>query len=238
MMVHDHSVHFDNVCKHYNVRTHNGLVTVNAVDELKLSFRAGEVVGLIGHNGAGKTTMLRLIDGIIKPTSGMVRIRGRVGAMLDIGAGLQGELNGKDNILLKGFLMGMRYREVMRVYESIVALSGIGSSLNVPVKYYSSGMQMRLAFSIAIHTPADIFLIDEALVVGDADFQTACSGRLAELRENGKIVFLITHEMAMVQDFCNRVIVLDKGKQVFDGSVKEGIARYSQIVAKRNPEKK
>jgi lipopolysaccharide transport system ATP-binding protein len=183
-----------------------------ALRDVDLEVNAGEILGVIGDNGAGKSTLLKVLHGITRPTSGRVRLRGRVGAMLEVGAGFHRELTGRDNIFLYGAILGMTRAEIRAKFDAIVAFAGVERFLDTPVKRYSSGMYVRLAFSVAAHLDADIVLIDEVLSVGDAGFQARACTRVRELTRSGRAVVMISHHLATVARLASRVAWLDAGQ--------------------------
>lgn len=197
-----------------------------ALRDVSFSIPAGQTVGLIGANGAGKSTTLKLISGVSQPTSGRARTRGRIGALLELGAGFHPELTGRENIYLNGALLGMSRREVQRKFEAIVAFSEIEPFIDVQVKHYSSGMFARLAFAVNIHVDPEILLVDEVLAVGDLAFQRKCLQRIEALREQGVTVFLVSHVMDTLRTLCSRVIWLERGHVILDGPAESVVAQY------------
>jgi len=194
-----------------------------------ISFRVdeGEVVGLIGRNGAGKSTLLKVLARITEPTEGRVELRGRVGALLEVGTGFHPELTGRENIFLNGAILGMKRAEIIREFDRIVDFAQIGRFLDTPVKRYSSGMYVRLAFAVAAHLEPEILIVDEVLAVGDAEFQRKCLGRMDELRSKaGRTIFLVSHNLEMIEALCTRCILLHEGRIVFDGSTGEALEKY------------
>jgi lipopolysaccharide transport system ATP-binding protein len=187
----------------------------------------GEVVGLIGRNGAGKSTLLKILSRITEPTEGRAELRGRVGALLEVGTGFHPELSGRENIFLNGAILGMKRSEIIRQFDRIVDFAQIGRFLDTPVKRYSSGMYVRLAFAVAAHLEPEILIVDEVLAVGDAEFQRKCLGRMDELRtQKGRTVFLVSHNLEMIESLCTRCILLDEGRIVFDGKTSQALERY------------
>jgi ABC-type polysaccharide/polyol phosphate transport system ATPase subunit len=194
-----------------------------------VSFRVdeGEVVGLIGRNGAGKSTLLKVLARITEPTEGRVELRGRVGALLEVGTGFHPELTGRENIFLNGAILGMKRAEIVREFDRIVEFAQIGRFLDTPVKRYSSGMYVRLAFAVAAHLEPEILIVDEVLAVGDAEFQRKCLGRMDELRSHaGRTIFLVSHNLEMIEALCTRCILLHEGRIVFDGKTVEALEKY------------
>ncbi len=197
-----------------------------ALRDLSFHIRSGEVVGIIGKNGAGKSTLLKVLSRITEPTEGIIEIRGRVGSLLEVGTGFHPELTGRENVWLNGAILGMRRREIAERFDEIVDFSGVDRFIDTPVKHYSSGMQMRLAFAVAAHLGSEILLIDEILAVGDADFQRKSFGRMEEISREGRTVILVSHSLSSVARLCERAIVLDAGRLVFDGPASEAVATY------------
>jgi lipopolysaccharide transport system ATP-binding protein len=199
---------------------------VAALDDVSFSVARGEVLGLIGANGAGKSTLLKVLSRITEPTAGRVLIRGRVGSLLEVGTGFHPELTGRENIFLNGTILGMRRAEIVRRFDEIVEFSGVSQFLDTPVKRYSSGMQVRLAFAVAAHLEPEILLVDEVLAVGDAEFQQRCLGRMREVTNEGRTVLFVSHNLAAVRALCQRAVVLQKGRLVFDGPTDEAVHHY------------
>ena len=186
----------------------------------------GESVGIIGRNGVGKSTILALIAGVLKPTSGRVLVNGRVSPLLELGAGFHPELSGRDNILLNGVLLGMRRDEVSRKSADIIAFSGLEDSIDEPLRVYSSGMTARLGFAVAVHLEPEILLIDESLTVGDEVFQEKCIAKVAELHRRGVTTLLVSHDLRSVARLCSRAMVLEARKIAFAGSAAEAVEFY------------
>ena len=186
----------------------------------------GEAVGLVGPNGAGKSTLLKLLSRITVPTEGRITLRGRVATLLEVGTGFHPELTGRENIFVNGAILGMRRREIEARFDEIVEFSGIERFIDTPVKRYSSGMYVRLAFAVAAHLEPEILLVDEVLAVGDAEFQRKCLGKMQEASEGGRTVVFVSHNMAAVQRSCSRAFVIDKGQIVADGPPAEAVAAY------------
>jgi lipopolysaccharide transport system ATP-binding protein len=197
-----------------------------AVRDLSFEIADGEVFGIIGRNGAGKSTLLKILSRIIQPSEGRAWVRGRVGTLLEVGAGFHPELTGRDNVYLSGAILGMSRREIASRFDEIVAFSGVERFLDTPVKRYSSGMYLRLAFSVAAHLEADILVVDEVLAVGDAEFQQKCLGRMEEVAGAGRTVLFVSHNLAAVHTLCTRAGVLDAGRFVHYGDVEECIRSY------------
>ncbi|MDY7040103.1 MAG: ABC transporter ATP-binding protein [Chloroflexota bacterium] len=189
-----------------------------ALRDVSLEVRPGEMLGIIGPNGAGKSTVLKLVARIIEPTSGRIEVGGRVGALLELGAGFHPELTGRENIYLNGSILGLSRKQIRQQFDAIVEFSGIGSFIASPVKHYSSGMFMRLGFSIAVHVSPNILLVDEILAVGDFAFQEKCLAKIGELRQQGTTIIFVSHDLTAVRNLCDRVIWLDGGTVQAEGS--------------------
>lgn len=197
-----------------------------ALRDISFDIEQGEVVGLIGRNGAGKSTLLKILSRITKPTQGYVRLRGRVGSLLEVGTGFHPELTGRENIFLNGAVLGMKKAEILRKFDEIVAFAEVEKFIDTPVKRYSSGMYMRLAFAVAAHLEPEIMLIDEVLAVGDSSFQKKCLGKIGKVAEQGRTVIFVSHNMVAVQDLCRRVIWIDEGRIAEQGDTESVIANY------------
>jgi ABC-type polysaccharide/polyol phosphate transport system ATPase subunit len=200
-----------------------------AVKDVSLQVRRGEVLGIIGHNGAGKSTVLKLLSGITAPTRGTITVKGRLTALLEVGSGFHPELTGRENIYLSGSILGMSRRDIGQQLESIVDFAGVRQFIDNPVKRYSSGMYVRLGFSIAAHLYPDILLLDEVLAVGDRAFREKCAVRIAELHKRGTTMIFISHDLGAVRRICQRVILLHRGEIVVEGSADDAIQRYTEI---------
>jgi lipopolysaccharide transport system ATP-binding protein len=197
-----------------------------ALRDISFNVRQGEVVGILGRNGAGKSTLLKILSRITQPTSGSVRVGGRVASLLEVGTGFHDELSGRENIYLNGSILGMRQREVARHFDAIVDFSGVGQFLDTPIKRYSSGMRLRLGFAVAAHLEPDILVVDEVLAVGDAGFQKKCIAAMEGLRGRGRTVLFVSHNMAAVENLCSRGIWIEGGKVHKDGPAAEVIRAY------------
>jgi len=197
-----------------------------ALRDVSFKVREGEVLGLIGRNGAGKSTLLKILTRITTPTNGRAIIRGRVGSLLEVGTGFNPELTGRENVYLNGSILGMKRREIQRKLPDIVEFSGIEKFIDTPVKRYSSGMYVRLAFSVAAHLEPEILLVDEVLAVGDAEFQQRCLGRMEDFSGTGRTVLFVSHNMQTINQLCERAIWLDGGTIVADGDTSDVVTRY------------
>ena len=203
------------------------LERVHALKNVNFSIKKGETVGIIGKNGAGKSTLLKLMAGVSSPTSGNVKVSGRISPLIELGAGFHPELTGKENIFLNGVILGMEEKYLVDKFKEIVNFSEIEMKfIYTPVKYYSSGMYMRLAFSVAVFTQPDLLLVDEILSVGDTAFQAKCLKKMDEFKRLGVTTIFVSHSLETVKSFCSRVIYLKDGKVEFDGNVEEGIKKY------------
>lgn len=197
-----------------------------ALRDVSFEIARGETVGLIGPNGSGKSTALKLVSRILEPTSGRIQVDGRVGALLELGAGFHPDLTGRENIHLNASILGLSRAQIRRVLDDIIAFAELERFIDVPVKHYSSGMYVRLGFSVAVHTDPEILLVDEVLAVGDAPFQRKCLDRIGQLRRRGVTILFVSHSMDTVRSICSRVLWLDHGELVIDGSTEAAIARY------------
>jgi len=198
-----------------------------ALDDVTLDIPAGQALGIIGRNGAGKSTLLKILSRITTPTTGRVEIRGRVGSLLEVGTGFHPELTGRENVYLNGAILGMRTREIDRAFDSIVRFAQVERFLETPVKRYSSGMYVRLAFAVAAHLSTEILVVDEVLAVGDIEFQRRCLGKMGEVTSHdGRTVVFVSHNMAAVEAFCRRCVHLEAGRVVADGTPAEAIGHY------------
>ncbi len=242
-------VRIDNVRKRFRVRRDNSLKDrivhlgrqgrthredFIAVKDVSLDIEAGTTVALMGANGSGKSTLLKLIGGIVAPTSGSIHTRGRMAALLELGAGFHPDLSGRENIYLNASILGLTRTEIDARFDEIVEFSGIADFIDTAVKFYSSGMYVRLAFSVAIHTNPDILLVDEVLAVGDEAFQRKCMDRIAQFRANGCTIILVSHSAQQVAELCDRGIVLRKGEVVHDGDVDEAIGVLRDVLEGRD----
>ncbi len=195
---------------------------------MSFEVRAGEVVGIIGRNGAGKSTLLKILSRITEPTEGIAEIRGRVSSLLEVGVGFHAELTGRENVYLNGAILGMRKAEIDRKFDEIVAFAEVERFIDTPVKHYSSGMHMRLAFAVAAHLEPEILIVDEVLAVGDANFQKKCLNKMEDVGHQGRTVLFVSHNMTAVTRLCQRVILLGEGRVIEDGPSAHVVGAYLQ----------
>jgi lipopolysaccharide transport system ATP-binding protein len=197
-----------------------------AIKNVSFEINRGEIVGIIGRNGAGKSTLLKTLARITEPTTGYIDIYGRVGSLLEVGTGFNYELTGRENIFLSGSILGMRNAEIKRHFDEIVEFSEVEKFIDTPVKHYSSGMYLRLAFGVAAHLQPEILLVDEVLAVGDVAFQKKCLGKMGDVAKQGRTVLFVSHNMSAVQELCQRGILIDAGQMAYDGRISHAIAEY------------
>lgn len=199
-----------------------------ALKNVSFEVKRGEVLGIIGRNGAGKSTLLKILSRVTTPTSGEIRVKGRIASLLEVGTGFNPELTGRDNIYLNGAILGMRKHEIDRKFDEIVAFAEVGRYIDTPVKRYSSGMYVRLAFAVAAHLEPEILIVDEVLAVGDAEFQKKCLGKMQDVSKGGRTVLFVSHNMTAVQTLCHRALMLSTGQLIADDSVASVVMRYLQ----------
>lgn len=197
----------------------------HALKDVSIDIRQGEAVALLGFNGSGKSTLLKHISGVMLPDSGTVRTRGRVAGLIEVGAGFHPDLSGRDNVYLNGAILGMTEPQINERFESIIEFAEIDQFIDTEVKFYSSGMYLRLAFSVAVHTDPEVFLVDEILAVGDEPFQRKCIDKINELAAANKTLVVVSHDLDLVSKICARGILLDHGRITFDGAIAEAVAR-------------
>ncbi|MFP7759731.1 ABC transporter ATP-binding protein [Marisediminicola sp. LYQ85] len=235
----------DSVSKRFVIRRDNSLkerlVTLGrlgrrhreefwALRDVSISIPAGTTVGLIGHNGSGKSTLLKVIGGIIDPTSGSVKRRGRIAALLELGAGFHPDLTGRENVYLNASILGLSRTETDERFDDILAFAGIGDFIDTQVKFYSSGMYVRLAFAVAVHTDPDLLLVDEVLSVGDEAFQRKCLDKIRSFQAEGRTIILVSHSLGQVSEMCDHVVLLNKGNVEFEGDPVEAVARFRDLL--------
>lgn len=197
-----------------------------ALEGVSFKVERGQVLGIIGHNGAGKSTLLKIMSRITEPSRGYADLNGRVSSLLEVGTGFHSELSGRDNVFMNGTILGMSHREVKQNFDEIVAFSGVEEYIDTPVKFYSSGMKVRLAFAVAAHLSPEILIIDEVLAVGDLAFQEKCLGKMESVSQSGRTILFVSHNMSAVEGLCHRCMLLEGGRKTYDGTVAEAINRY------------
>jgi lipopolysaccharide transport system ATP-binding protein len=205
-----------------------------ALRDASLDVKQGEVVGLVGRNGAGKTTLLKLLSRITRPTAGFAEIRGRVGSLLEVGTGFHPELTGRENVYLSGAILGMKKAEIVKKFDEIVAFAEVERFLDTPLKHYSTGMQMRLAFAVAAHLEPEILLVDEVLAVGDIEFQKKCLGKMQGISKSGRTIVFVSHQMNQIRRLCERVIWIDSGQLRLDGPTSSVVSAYEESTITRS----
>ena len=205
--------------------------TLWALRDVSFEIGAGEVVGVIGRNGAGKSTLLKILSRITEPTHGEAHVRGRIGSLLEVGTGFHGELTGRENIYLNGAILGMKRADIQRQFDRIVAFAEVERFIDTPVKHYSTGMYLRLAFAVAAHLEPEVLLVDEVLAVGDAAFQRKCIGRIGEVAEHGRTVLFVSHNMGAIRSLCRKGLVLDGGKVSYAGDIGKSIEAYFRLTS-------
>lgn len=197
-----------------------------ALKDINFEVKTGEVIGIIGRNGAGKSTLLKILSRVTTPTTGVVKANGRIASLLEVGTGFHPDLTGKENIFLNGAILGMTKRDIISKFDEIVDFSGVEKYIDTPVKRYSSGMYVRLAFAVAAHLEPEILIVDEVLAVGDADFQKKCLGKMKDVSGQGRTVFFVSHNMTAIDNLCDKVLLMNYGRITFDGPTKEGLMKY------------
>ena len=199
--------------------------------DINFEVNQGDALGIIGKNGAGKSTLLKLLSRVTGPTSGEIKVKGRIASLLEVGTGFHPELSGKENIYLNGAILGMRKKEITRKLDEIIDFSGVERYIDTPVKRYSSGMYVRLAFAVAAHLESEILIVDEVLAVGDAEFQKKCLGKMGDISKGqGRTVLFVSHNMAAVQNLCSRLIIVNNGEVNYNGNVEQGI-KNAEIIS-------
>lgn len=216
---------------HFGRRNHTSYHDFDALKHVSFEVPHGTTVGIIGRNGSGKSTILKIIAGVYKPTGGEAEVNGSIAPLIELGAGFHPELTGRENILINGLLLGLSKREIFDIQEQIIEFAEIGDFIDAPVKQYSSGMYMRLGFSVATTVNPDILLVDEILAVGDAGFREKCLNRIRAFRNDGKTILMVSHDQDTVRKFCDRVLLIHQGQLLADGPPREVIRRYQEIIA-------
>ena len=204
--------------------------SILALDDVSFQVQQGEALGIIGRNGAGKSTLLKILSRVTAPTSGVVKVKGRIGSLLEVGTGFHPELTGRENVYLNGAILGMKKVEVTRKFDEIVSFAGVEKFIDTPVKRYSSGMYVRLAFAVAAHLDLEILVVDEVLAVGDTEFQKKCLGKMGDVAGEGRTVLFVSHNMAAMQNLCKRSIFLNYGQKEFEGDLTSSIALYNKVL--------
>ncbi|HEV8587269.1 MAG TPA: ABC transporter ATP-binding protein [Pyrinomonadaceae bacterium] len=210
-------------------RAHGDLLW--ALRDINFDVEPGEVIGIVGRNGAGKSTLLKILSRVIKPTTGEARLYGRVGSLLEIGTGFHPDLTGRENIFLNGAIIGMRREEVRRKFDAIVAFAEVERFLDTAVKYYSSGMYLRLAFAVAAHFEPEILILDEVLAVGDSAFRKKCLDKMKQVSREGRTVFFVSHDLMSVQQLCSRALLIESGQLLADDTTAAVSAQYLEIIS-------
>lgn len=235
---------FDNVTKHFfkqEDRTLKELIPtllkgmrpgefIDALKDVNLDIKPGDVVGVLGKNGAGKSTLLKLIAGVTQPSKGEIKVEGRIAPLIELGAGFHPQLTGRENIYLNGSIFGLSKKEIDNVFAKIVKFSELEGFIDTPVKHYSSGMYMRLGFSVAVHIPFDILLTDEILAVGDIEYQQKCVKKMMTFKKEKKIIIFVSHHLETMLAFCTKGLVLDQGKQVYFGPIEQAVGKYKKLL--------
>ena len=214
----------------FHRRTRTSYLDFEAVKHVSFEVPRGTTIGIIGRNGSGKSTILKIIASVYKPSSGTVEICGTIAPLIELGAGFHHELTGRENILINGLLLGLSTRQIRALEQQIIDFAEIGDFIDAPVKQYSSGMYMRLAFSVATAVDPDILLVDEILAVGDAAFRTKCFDRIGAFRDRGKTIVLVSHDTDQIRHFCDRVLLIHNGELIIDSSPQEALARYEELL--------
>ncbi len=215
-----------NLFKHIKSIKENRIL---ALKDINFTIKDKDIVGIVGKNGAGKSTTLGLIAQVLKPTSGDVIVNGKVAPLLELGAGFHADLTGRENIILNGILLGMTKREILSKIDSIIEFSQLDDFIEQPIRIYSSGMLSRLGFAVAVHTNPDILLIDEVLSVGDSKFQAKSKEKIYEFKEKGKTIVFVSHDIGLVKELCNKVIIIDNHKVIYSGAIDKGVEIYEKL---------
>ncbi|WP_371164299.1 ABC transporter ATP-binding protein [Buchananella felis] len=221
--LHNNSTLKDRLVRMITRRTGDTTNQFRALDGVSFTVEAGDSIGLIGYNGSGKSTMLKLISGVMRPDQGKVRYKGRMAGLIEVGAGFHPDLTGRENVFLNGAILGMTKAQIEAAFDDIVAFSEIEKFIDTEVRFYSSGMFLRLAFAVAVHTDPDIFLVDEILAVGDEPFQRKCLDRIHELQDQNKSLVIVSHDLDLIKSLCNRGILLEQGRVKVDGTSAEAV---------------
>lgn len=233
----------ENICKTYSLQKYKTFkeflpaifsgqqtkIRFNALNHLNFEIKKGDSLGIVGRNGSGKSTLLKLIAGVTKPSDGRITVIGKVAPLIELGAGFHPELTGRENVYLNGSILGFKKKQMDRLYDEIVDFAELKEFMDQPIKFYSSGMYMRLAFSVAVAETPDILLVDEILAVGDIKFQQKCLERIRDFQTKGSTLVMVSHNPSQLEKYCSRGILLDKGKQIIVGNIKEVLNKFQQI---------
>lgn len=238
------AIKFENITKRYNLQKHRTFkeflpallgrqettIKFNALSHLNFEIEKGDSLGILGKNGSGKSTLLKIIAGVTKPSDGRITVNGRVAPLIELGAGFHPELTGRENVYLNGSILGIKHKDMETLYPEIVKFAELEEFMDQPIKHYSSGMYMRLAFSVAVAETPDILLVDEILAVGDQKFQKKCLTRMAEFKKRGSTMVMVSHSVEQVKQYCNKGLVLHAGKQLFFGDITQAQAVYKEMM--------
>lgn len=242
----DQVIKIENVSKHYSLQKHRTfkeflpaligqkdlVMKFEALQHINISINKGDSLGIFGKNGSGKSTLLKIIAGVTKPSDGRVTVNGRIAPLIELGAGFHPDLTGRENVYLNGSILGIKKKEMDKLYNEIVEFSELGDFMDQPIKFYSSGMYMRLAFAVAVAETPDILLVDEILAVGDINFQKKCLKRMEEFKKSDSTMIMVSHSAQVLEKYCNIGLVLEKGKQIYYGDIKQASLIYSQLMSK------
>lgn len=209
---------------------HDTRIKFKALSKLEFELEKGESLAILGKNGSGKSTLLKVVAGVTKPSDGRITVNGRVAPLIELGAGFHPELTGRENVYLNGSIIGIRHKDMEKLYPEIVKFAELEEFMDQPIKYYSSGMYMRLAFSVAVAETPDILLVDEILAVGDQKFQKKCLERMAEFKQHGSTMVMVSHNPDQLKKYCSKGLVLNEGKQLFFGEIDQAIAIYEEMM--------
>lgn len=233
----------ENICKKYRLQKHKTfkefipallgrqeiVVQFNALNHINIEIKKGESLGILGRNGSGKSTLLKIIAGVTKPSDGRITVNGRIAPLIELGAGFHPELTGRENVYLNGSILGIRKKQMDKLYDEIVAFSELSDFIDQPIKYYSSGMYTRLAFSVAVAETPDILLVDEILAVGDVKFQKKCLARMQEFRKGGSTMVMVSHGLEQLEKYCDKGLLLHQGNQLYYGPIKGAVEEYKSM---------
>ena len=234
----------ENICKKYRLQKHRTFkefipaligrqettIQFNALNHINIEIKKGKSLGILGRNGSGKSTLLKIIAGVTKPSDGRITVHGRIAPLIELGAGFHPELTGRENVFLNGSILGIKKKQMELLYDEIVAFAELEEFMDQPIKYYSSGMYTRLAFSVAVAETPDILLVDEILAVGDVKFQKKCLNRMEQFRKSGSTMVMVSHGAEQLEKYCDKGLLLANGNQLFYGDIKEATKRYSELL--------